>query len=96
MFHTLYGVLIIENDEHQHNQYSPECELARMQELFMAYGEAVHFIRFNPDSTLFQKDSLVDRHHVLFQKIKFILEDPQSFYEKNRGLSFQYLYYDKM
>lgn len=94
LFSTLYGVLIVENDEHRHSQYEPDCELSRMQELWTALGEAVHFIRFNPDVTALNHDCLASRHEALLQVIRPILEDPATFFSAHPGLSFQYMFYE--
>lgn len=94
VFQTLYGILIVENDEHKHAQYNAECELARMQELWLSFGEAVHFIRFNPDPTCTHKDLLTDRHNVLFEKVREVLDDSFTFFQNHPGLTFQYLYYE--
>lgn len=90
VFTTLYGILIVENDEHKHMQYTSACELNRMQEIQMSYGEAVHFIRFNPHPT----SHLPERHAELLRKVKEVLEDPASFFERHTGLTVSYMYYE--
>lgn len=48
---TLTHNVIVECDENQHSSYSPECELARMYQIFQDFGgKHVIFIRFNPDN----------------------------------------------
>lgn len=42
-------LLCIETDENQHKTYSKEDEIARYNDLFMAFGGKFIFIRFNPD-----------------------------------------------
>jgi hypothetical protein len=42
-------LLCIETDENQHKSYSKENEIARYNDLFMAFGGKFIFIRFNPD-----------------------------------------------
>jgi len=42
-------ILCIETDENQHKSYSKEDEIARYNDLFMAFGGKFIFIRFNPD-----------------------------------------------
>jgi hypothetical protein len=42
-------LLCIETDENQHKSYSKEDEIARYNDLFMAFGGKFIFIRFNPD-----------------------------------------------
>ena len=42
-------LLCIETDENQHKTYSKEDEMARYNDLFMAFGGKFIFIRFNPD-----------------------------------------------
>jgi hypothetical protein len=94
VFTTLFGVVIVENDEHQHRDYPAECELARMQELHLAFGESTHFVRFNPDYSETQTDALDDRHKTLLAKLMLILEQPDHFFSTHFGLTVQYMYYD--
>ena len=42
-------LLCVETDENQHKSYSKEDEIARYNDLFMAFGGKFIFIRFNPD-----------------------------------------------
>lgn len=101
LFRTLAGILIVENDEHQHQSESREDENKRMEELHQALGEAVHFIRFNPDlyraSTDRKRSNKVHldrRHEQLFDVLQNILEDPLNFFTRFPGLSVSYMYYD--
>jgi hypothetical protein len=51
-----YGPVIVELDEHQHDGYPIECEIARMLDIFAqhakqgAEGGKLHIIRYNPDA----------------------------------------------
>jgi hypothetical protein len=71
-----------------------------MMELHQSYGEAVHFIRFNPDkfnlSTTGKSGyiELPKRHEVLFQLLKRLLREPAKFFGRFPGLSVRYMYYD--
>jgi hypothetical protein len=42
-------LLCVETDENQHKFYSKEDEIARYNDVFMAFGGKFIFIRFNPD-----------------------------------------------
>ncbi len=42
--------VIVEIDEDQHKQYTPECEQTRMLNIAQALGQPVIFIRYNPDA----------------------------------------------
>ncbi len=44
-------IIIVECDEHQHKQYSIECEQTRMKNIGQMFGGTpVYFIRWNPDN----------------------------------------------
>ena len=64
--------LCIETDENQHKSYSKEDEIARYNDLFMAYGGKFIFIRFNPDKYKDEKGKL--SNPMLFNRLP-ILED---------------------
>jgi hypothetical protein len=98
-FRTPYGVIVIENDENQHRHLTEETETRRMICLHQAFGEPVHFIRFNPDSFFTnngvkQYMDLSDRHKVLFSVLRQILETPQEFFSTHPFLSTQKLYFN--
>jgi hypothetical protein len=91
--------LFVEIDENQHKfgSYNPECEIARMNEIFNAAGtiETV-FIRFNPDGWkdedgVTRKISKEDRKKLLKKEIDRWLD-----YETEMDYPCQavYLYYD--
>jgi hypothetical protein len=101
LFRTPFGLVAVENDEHQHSDRFCQCEQQRMVGLREAFGEAVHFIRFNPDvykPTIGKKRSnrvhLDKRHEHLFGIVKSILNDPLHFFTRFSGLSVSYMYYD--
>ena len=51
-------VLVIEVDEHQHEQYEPSCELRRLVELLAAcMGKPLVVIRYNPDGYKIQGET---------------------------------------
>lgn len=99
IFKTPFGVVVIENDENQHRHLTEETETRRMICLHQAFGEPVHFLRFNPDSYLTsdgvkQYMDLSDRHKVLFSVLRQILETPQEFFSTHPFLSAQKLYFN--
>lgn len=66
-----------------------------------AFGEAVHFIRFNPDlyksiqSRKRTNKVLLDkRHEQLFDVLQNILSNPEAFFARFPTLSVSYMYYD--
>jgi hypothetical protein len=99
-FRTSFGVIVVENDEDQHKSRVCECEQRRMLELHQSYGEALHFIRFNPDRFVQSgtgKRGFVDlerRHEELFKVLKRLLKEPETFFRTHSGLSVRYMYYD--
>jgi hypothetical protein len=100
VFKTLYGVIIVENDENQHKSYVQDCEVNRMIELHQAFGEAVHFVRFNPDRFLQSATGktgfveLATRHAAMFDILSRMLSNPQEFFVAFPSLSVRYLFYD--
>lgn len=88
-------MVVLEIDEHQHESYSKNCELARMVQLFQDFGGIpVVFIRFNPDSYIDNEgnvcDSYIGRRNLLLRVLKG-LRNEESIKEP---LSIIYLYYD--
>ncbi len=87
-----WGNIIIEVDEHQHNRknYSCECEISRMKEIYFDIGEPnLLFIRYNPDSYKTSSGSSFikrRRHEYLIKTINEI--------ESFSGLGVSYLFYD--
>ena len=101
LFRTPFGLIAVENDEHQHRNELCECEQARMIGLREAFGEAVHFIRFNPDlykpikgQKRTNKVHLGRRHEQLFDVLQNILSNTEAFFERFPRLSVSYMYYD--
>lgn len=100
VFQTEFGVIIVENDENQHKSNLCECEQTRMIALHQAYGEAVHFLRFNPDRFIFSTTGrtgfleLPQRHTELYKLLQKLLKTPQAFFIAHPGLSVRYMYFD--
>ena len=96
VFHTDYGVLVVENDENQHKSRACECEQTRMIQLHQDFGESLHFIRFNPDRYRTTRGllDLRQRHKKLYEIIKMILKYPRDFFGEHSGLSVRYMFYD--
>ena len=91
-------ILCIEIDENQHKSYSKEDEIARYNDLFMAFGSKFIIIRFNPDE---YKDNgkscnpmLVIRLPVLGREINKQIKRIES-NENTESLEVIELYYDK-
>ena len=65
--------LIIEVDEFAHleGDYTPECEMIRMNNIIYGLGLPVKFIRYNPDNDNFTMDEKETR---LIEEINKILE----------------------
>lgn len=94
--HPSGASVILEVDEHQHNRknYSCECELTRMRQIYFDIGGAqVMFIRYNPDSYKvargLQEDSRTERETFLSKYLSRVLST-----ELGSPLSVVYLYYD--
>jgi hypothetical protein len=95
--HPSGGKLVLEVDEFQHNRknYSCECELTRMRQIYFDVGGAqVMFVRYNPDSYkvargLQQEDSRTEREKFLSKYLSQVLSA-----ELESPLSVVYLYYD--
>lgn len=88
--------VIIEIDETQHKQYSEQCELIRMNNIYLANGLPTLFIRFNPDS--FKKKikiniSLSDKYKYFINELPKYLFNNYIF-QSETGIDIIYLYYD--
>ena len=100
VFQTPYGVILVENDENQHKSNLCTCEQSRMIELHQSFGEAVHFIRFNPDRFVQSSTGktgfveLPKRHVELYKILQKLLKNPQHFFQAHSALSARYMYYD--
>jgi hypothetical protein len=85
--------LILEVDEDQHRSYLPECEQARMKQIYFDYGgHNVIFIRYNPDS----KHKYKERH--LIEAVTAIhsgiVADSSNNIGNSHALTVHYLFYD--
>ncbi len=84
--------IIIEVDEHQHihSSYTPECEIIRMKQIFFDVGlESMIFIRYNPDK--YKPGPCIPdetRKAYLLELIKFLSIN------SIKGLGVIYLFYD--
>jgi hypothetical protein len=91
-------LLCIETDENQHKSYSKEDEIARYNDLFMAFGGKFIFIRFNPDKYTENGKSrnpmLVNRLPVLETEINKQIKRIET-NENSELLEVIELYYDK-
>jgi len=99
-YHKLINdtLLCIEIDENQHKSYSKEDEIARYNDLFMAFDSKFIIIRFNPDE---YKDNgkscnpmLIIRLPVLGREINKQIKRIES-NENTESLEVIELYYDK-
>ena len=101
LFRTPYGIIIVENDEHQHSGYNCNCEQARMIMLHQDAQEATHIIRFNPDRYVSSSTGektythLQDRFKALLKILKPLLKNSLPFFKKFPGLSVRYMYYNQ-
>lgn len=93
---NLYFV-IIEIDENQHKQYETNCELTRMNNIYLANGLSTLFIRFNPDSFICNNEkiklSLKDKYTTFINDLPNYLFNNYIF-KSDKGIDIIYLYYD--
>ncbi|CAL8461306.1 g837 [Coccomyxa elongata] len=86
-------VLVIEVDEHQHEQYEPSCELRRLVELLAAcMGKPLVVIRYNPDAYMIQGET----QRTSTKKRQAVLIDRIQKYENNyldKILTVEYMFY---
>lgn len=89
--------VIIEIDENQHKQYDNNCELIRMNNIYLANGLPTLFIRFNPDSfkcnNIKIQISLKDKYNYFINILPNYLFNNYQF-KSERGIDIIYLYYD--
>jgi hypothetical protein len=87
-------IVILECDEHQHQNYQPECERIRMINISQSYGGMpVYFLRWNPDHySPGTPESIAKRHKrvadMLIEIRDGLMQLPNAF------LSVMYIYYD--
>lgn len=89
---TPWGILIIEVDEAEHQDYDVSCEVVREYNIWQALGCDITFIRYNPDSYKpdgqnTQRVSKEERMAALFLLIHELYETHQP------GLNVHYLWY---
>jgi hypothetical protein len=85
--------VVVECDEEQHKWYDSSCELARMNNIYIANGLPTIFLRYNPD-TYKRRETAVRfykkrRLATLLEQIEYHTQHIPS-----SPLSFVYLYYD--
>ena len=90
------GVVLLEYDEHMHQDYSRRCELVRMAEVGVGYhGRPVHWVRFNPDAFkvagITRRTDKTERHAVL----KTVLEAALALPDYENLITVDYVCYDK-
>ncbi len=89
--------VIIEIDENQHKQYDNNCELIRMNNIYLANGLPTLFIRFNPDSFICNKNkiqiSLIDKYNNFINELSNYLFNNYKF-QSDKGIDIIYYYYD--
>ena len=87
----------VEVDEHQHQNYTCECEQTRMVNLVEARGTPVRFIRYNPDHYEpikgQQKIKQEQREKKLVEYIKYVMKHPPQ--EDRVIANVLYLFYDE-
>ncbi|CAO1402882.1 unnamed protein product [Diamesa hyperborea] len=86
--------LAIEVDEHQHSGYKIADEEARYNDLMMVSGMYWVFIRFNPDKTRGNHQTLDERLPLLFKTIAEQLQCARSV-TPNQLVKIIPIYYDK-
>ena len=65
--------IVVEVDEHQHDNYNCECEQVRMAQITQAIGMPTIFIRYNPDNynvnNVIIKTSKIERQKILIKTL---------------------------
>ena len=95
VIYRVWGSVLVEVDEHQHEHYPVSCEAARMLNIFgeqMKQGRAgkIHVIRFNPDE---YSEGVVEQKTLLKHRLATLLETIER--EPERQYSVTYLYYTR-
>lgn len=92
LIETLWGCLVIEVDEQQHESYDPKCEVVREFNIWQSLGCVVTFIRYNPDS--YKPDNFNTQRLTKEERLSALFLTLQEAYETHRpGLHIQYLWY---
>lgn len=91
--------VVLEVDEHQHNNYTSTCEETRMINIFQSLGITTFFIRYNPDEYRFnnkkQNPSYSMRVKCLQNTLNCVLNTTLP-YDDNNYVYVKYLYYDNI
>lgn len=70
--------IVVEIDENQHESYNNNCEMARMNNIYIALGLPVVFLRYNPDKFFLNNIQIGlkqnDRLNMLFERINYYKE----------------------
>ena len=70
--------IVVEIDENQHESYNNNCEMARMNNIYIALGLPVVFLRYNPDKFFLNNIKIGikenDRLNILFERINYYKE----------------------
>jgi hypothetical protein len=70
--------IVVEVDEHQHDSYDSNCEMARMNNIYISLGLPVVFLRYNPDAFYYNEDIVkvktTNRLNYLYERIKYYNE----------------------
>ncbi len=67
--------IIIEIDENQHEGYDKNCEMARMNNIYISLGLPTIFLRYNPDAftqnNIIKKIKKNDRLNILLDRVNY-------------------------
>jgi hypothetical protein len=89
-------ILIVEIDENQHKNYNKQCEINRINELFIGFANRkIIFIRFNPDSYINKNGKEIKSCFSLTPKIGKLNLDKKKLETRIKSLHKQVLFYSK-
>lgn len=90
-------VIVLEVDEHQHNDRHPECEMYRMINISQSFGGTpVIFLRYNPDTFKVGRMKIDTKKGDRYERLLTAIEYLRDYYaEPDYFLSVAYLFYDE-
>lgn len=93
---THWIILEVDENQHRHGSYLPDCEMVRMKNITSSCGLPVFWIRFNPDSYKpaagNKPATALQRRELLLQHIRFYADKPAQ--DASEYCRVEYLFYD--
>ena len=86
--------IVVECDENQHEGYNKNCEMARMNNIYISLGLPVVYLRYNPDKFIHNE---INKKINSKKRLNYLLERIKYYQEQNikEPIIIEKLFYDK-